>query len=96
MRDLDARAQALMRNIDRLADEYLRNVKTLQPEKKKEQMINIQSLFNKAKEYGDDKVQLAIQTYELVSMAWDYGPISCGLGYGPVMNYCGRCNERSV
>jgi hypothetical protein len=66
MRDLDARAQALMRNIDRLADEYLRNVKTLQPEKKKEQMSNIQSLFNKAKEYGDDKVQLAIQTYELV------------------------------
>ena len=25
-----------------------------------------QKLFNKAKEYGDDKVQLAIQTYELV------------------------------
>lgn len=66
MRDLDARAQALMRNIDRLADEYLRNVKTLPPDKKKEQMSNIQSLFNKAKEYGDDKVQLAIQTYELV------------------------------
>jgi inhibitor of growth protein 4 len=66
MRDLDARAQALMQNIDRLADEYLRNAKTLTPEKKKEQMSNIQSLFNKAKEYGDDKVQLAIQTYELV------------------------------
>lgn len=66
MRDLDARAQTLMRNIDRLADEYLRNVKTLSPDKKKEQMSNIQSLFNKAKEYGDDKVQLAIQTYELV------------------------------
>lgn len=66
MRDLDARAQALMRNIDKLADEYLRNVKNLAPDKKKEQMSNIQSLFNKAKEYGDDKVQLAIQTYELV------------------------------
>jgi hypothetical protein len=25
-----------------------------------------QKFFNKAKEYGDDKVQLAIQTYELV------------------------------
>ena len=31
-------------------------------------MDKIQKLFNKAKEYGDDKVQLAIQTYELVSM----------------------------
>jgi hypothetical protein len=29
-------------------------------------MEKIQKLFNKAKEYGDDKVQLAIQTYELV------------------------------
>lgn len=66
MRDLDARAQALMKNIDKLADEYLRNVKILPPDKKKEQMSNIQGLFNKAKEYGDDKVQLAIQTYELV------------------------------
>ena len=67
MRDLDARAQALMKNIDKLADEYLRNVKVFSSEKKKEQMNNIQGLFNKAKEYGDDKVQLAIQTYELVS-----------------------------
>ncbi|GLG94203.1 hypothetical protein R5R35_006716 [Gryllus longicercus] len=66
MRDLDARAQGLMRNIDRLAGEYLKNIKSLSPEKKKEQMNTIQNLFNKAKEYGDDKVQLAIQTYELV------------------------------
>ncbi|XP_067006552.1 inhibitor of growth protein 4 isoform X2 [Anabrus simplex] len=66
MRDLDARAQGLMRNIDRLAGEYLKNIKTLSSEKKKEQMNSIQNLFNKAKEYGDDKVQLAIQTYELV------------------------------
>lgn len=29
-------------------------------------MKHIQELFSKAKEYGDDKVQLAIQTYELV------------------------------
>ncbi|XP_063231048.1 inhibitor of growth protein 4 isoform X2 [Bacillus rossius redtenbacheri] len=66
MRDLDARAQGLMRNIDRLADEYLRSVKTMPPDKRKEHMTSIQSQFNKAKEYGDDKVQLAIQTYELV------------------------------
>ncbi|XP_046985458.1 inhibitor of growth protein 5-like [Schistocerca americana] len=66
MRDLDARAQGLMRNIDRMASEYLRQLKTLPPHKRKEQMNTIQHLFNKAKEYGDDKVQLAIQTYELV------------------------------
>jgi len=66
MRDLDARAQGLMKDIDKLADDYLRNIKKESPEKRKEQLAHIQSLFNKAKEYGDDKVQLAIQTYELV------------------------------
>lgn len=66
MRDLDTRAQSLMRTIDSMADQYLRNVNTMSLEKRKEQMEAIQTQFNKAKEYGDDKVQLAIQTYELV------------------------------
>lgn len=83
MRDLDTRAQSLMKNIDAQADEYLRNQKTLTADQGKEQLDKIQGLFNKAKvkvifhriffsnvivfqEYGDDKVQLAIQTYELV------------------------------
>lgn len=66
MRDLDARAQDVMRKIDKMADEYLQNIKCMPAEKRKEKMSEIQSQFNKAKEYGDDKVQLAIQTYELV------------------------------
>lgn len=66
MRDLDTRAQSLMRTIDSLADQYLRNVTTMPAEKRTEQLECIQAQFNKAKEYGDDKVQLAIQTYELV------------------------------
>lgn len=49
MRDLDTRAQSLMKNIDSLADEYLRNQKTLTPDEKKEQLDKIQGLFNKAK-----------------------------------------------
>lgn len=66
MRDLDSRAQELMRNIDKLADDYMSNVKGYSVEKKSETMTSIQRQFDKAKEYGDDKVQLAIQTYELV------------------------------
>lgn len=68
MRDLDSRARDLMQNIDRQANSYLTNVRTLGSDKRKEQMDKIQEQFNKAKEYGDDKVQLAIQTYELVSI----------------------------
>ena len=66
MRDLDNRAQSLMKEIDSHAEDYLKVVSQTSPEKRKEQMEKIQKLFNKAKEYGDDKVQLAIQTYELV------------------------------
>jgi hypothetical protein len=55
-----------MKDIDGQAEEYLKVVAQTSPEKRKEQMDKIQKLFNKAKEYGDDKVQLAIQTYELV------------------------------
>jgi len=66
MRDLDSRAQELMRNIDKLADDYMSNVKGYTADKKGETLTSIQRQFDKAKEYGDDKVQLAIQTYELV------------------------------
>lgn len=66
MRDLDTRAKDLMQNIDRQANSYLQSVRTMGSDKRKEQMEKIQEQFNKAKEYGDDKVQLAIQTYELV------------------------------
>lgn len=41
-------------------------------DKKNETMTSIQRQFDKAKEYGDDKVQLAIQTYELVCRFFIY------------------------
>jgi len=66
MRDLDGRAQTIMQDIDTLGDEFLRSSSTSTNERKKELTAKIQKMFNKAKEYGDDKVQLAIQTYELV------------------------------
>lgn len=66
MRDLDSRAQAVMRTIDQKADEFMNSIKSMSAERKREAMADIQQQYNKAKEYGDDKVQLAIQTYELV------------------------------
>ena len=55
-----------MRNIDKLTDDYMSNVKGYLFKKKKKSMATIQRHFDKAKEYGDDKVQLAKQTCELV------------------------------
>jgi hypothetical protein len=70
MRELDQRAQTLMQTIDEKAIDMMKrtlNVKeNLSEEEKKTRLKNIQELYTKAKEFGDDKVQLAIQTYELV------------------------------
>lgn len=70
MRRLDSRAQTLMKNIDEKADEFMKTLakekESIPEEERKEKLRSIQDMFNKAKEYGDDKVQLAIQTYELV------------------------------
>lgn len=66
MRDLDDRAHGLMKTIDLNADELLPSIPSMDNTTRKEKVNSIQGLFNKAKEYCDDKVQLAIQTYELV------------------------------
>lgn len=70
MRELDSRAQTLMKSIDEKADEFMKTLvkdkESIPEEVRKDKLKAIQDMFNKAKEYGDDKVQLAIQTYELV------------------------------
>ena len=58
----------LLKEIDALAADYLNNVRTLSGEAKREQLARIQRLFNKSKEFGDDKVSLAMQTYEMVRL----------------------------
>ena len=52
-----------------MSDEYLANVRSMSSEKRTGHLGTIQKLFGKSKEYGDDKVQLAMQTYEMVSLS---------------------------
>lgn len=70
MRKLDDRAQTAMKSIDSHAKDFMRKLaessSTMTEEEKKKRLNDINQLFGKAKEYSDDKVQLAIQTYELV------------------------------
>jgi len=56
----------LLKQIDKMADDYLVQVRGMSGEQRKEQLNNIQKLFNQSKKFGDDKVQLALQTYEMV------------------------------
>ncbi|XP_051858879.1 inhibitor of growth protein 5 isoform X2 [Drosophila albomicans] len=71
MRKLDDRAQTAMKSIDSHAKDFMRKLTSenggaMSEEDRKERLEDIKALFGKAKEYSDDKVQLAIQTYELV------------------------------
>lgn len=54
--------------IDKLAEEYIATVKNMASEKRVEHLQKIQNAYNKCKEFSDDKVQLAMQTYEMVSV----------------------------
>jgi len=58
----------LLKQIDKMADDYLSKVRGMAGEQRKEQLNNIQKLFNQSKKFGDEKVQLAVQTYEMVSV----------------------------
>lgn len=66
MQDMDRRNKDIMIQIDGASDEYLRKVRDLSPPKRKAEMEKIQQMFKKAKELSDDKVNIAVQTYELV------------------------------
>lgn len=50
-----------------MAREYTANARTLSSEQKVSLLRQIQQSYSKCKEFGDDKVQLAMQTYEMVS-----------------------------
>jgi len=65
-RDLDQRAHDLLEDIDKLCEEYIGKVRELPPTERKEYFTKIEGAFQKSREYGDDKVQLAVQTYEMV------------------------------
>jgi hypothetical protein len=66
MHDMDDKNRNILRDVDAASDEYLRKVKDLSSDDRKVEMEKIQKMFKQSKEFADDKVQLAIQTYELV------------------------------
>ena len=59
----------LLKEIDDMADKYAGSVRNLSPVEKTEKLKKMEESFAKAKELSDDKVQLAMQTYEMVNNA---------------------------
>lgn len=50
-----------------MSEEYMANVRSMDSAKRTSHLKKIENAFVKSREYGDDKVQLAMQTYEMVS-----------------------------
>ncbi len=51
-----------MNDVDSASDDYLRKVRELNPGKRKEEMEKIQKMFKKAKEHGEDKVNIKLNS----------------------------------
>ena len=56
-----------MKEIEKIAELFLRNVRTMNVECRLAHLNTINSQYNKSLGFGDEKVQLAMQTYEMVS-----------------------------
>ena len=59
----------VVKEVDTLADTYLHKVRSFSSDRRKQQLATIQKLFRNGHEFCNDKVQLAMQTYELVSLS---------------------------
>jgi hypothetical protein len=66
MKDLDGRTQDTIVEIEECVRDYKRGVANLPQDERKVKLNKIDDLYQKAKEYSDDKVQLAMQMYEMV------------------------------
>nr|CAB3256163.1 inhibitor of growth protein 5 [Phallusia mammillata] len=66
MRQLDQRSENLKVEIDKMTEEYVTEAKNLPPNERVKRIKQIQESYAKCREFSDDKVQLAMQTYEMV------------------------------
>ena len=66
MHDLDKRVYELMKEVESCYNQYLENVSEMKNSDKAQSLSDIRQKFEKSNTYSDDKVQLAMQTYEMV------------------------------
>ena len=67
----------LIREIDTTSQDFKKNVHTLCREDRKRKLTKISESYQKAREYSDNKVQIAVQMYEMVSE--DFLPLHGGV-----------------
>ena len=68
MRTLDQKTEDVKTEIERCSQNYRDEVSRLGDKERSRDLNNIQEMFKKAIENSDNKVQMAMQMYEMVSM----------------------------
>ncbi len=66
LRTLDQKTEDIKSDIDRCSQEYRGRAEGLTESKRGEELAAIQDMFKKAIENSDNKVQMAMQMYEMV------------------------------
>ncbi|KAJ3190166.1 Inhibitor of growth protein 4 [Gaertneriomyces sp. JEL0708] len=66
MRELDSRAQCAVETIETQTAHFMENLRTLSSEEKEETLRKIAAAFKETLKHGEDKVALAVQTYDTV------------------------------
>ncbi|XP_062515307.1 inhibitor of growth protein 4-like [Corticium candelabrum] len=66
VRELDAKTQDILKEVDKECERYEEDVSSLQMAQRDSRLKAIDALYSKAKEYADEKVSLATQTYETI------------------------------
>ena len=59
-----------------MSEEYVAEAKQLPPAERVQKIKKIQESYAKCREFADDKVQLAMQTYEMVCI-YDVSALMC-------------------
>ncbi len=66
LRTLDQKTEDIKSDIDRFSQEYRGKVCSLTDLERGEELSTVQEMFKKAIENSDNKVQMAMQMYEMV------------------------------
>ncbi|KAI8810409.1 inhibitor of growth protein 4-like protein [Cladochytrium replicatum] len=66
MRELDAAAQDTIRQVEEQTTEFMEKVADLNPEEHADRLSKLAETFKETLKHGEDKVSLAMQTYDMV------------------------------
>lgn len=66
MRELDARAQDAISSIQQNTTKFITDMRSLPPEDRVKTLQEIATLFKETLKHGEEKVALAVQTYDMV------------------------------